>query len=55
MTRLGQVRVRRIGYRSGVRGAGSLFPRDAVLNLPSLGYSWARQRLGGDVLPVRVV
>jgi hypothetical protein len=45
VTGLGQVRVRRIGYRSGVRGAGSLFPRDAVLNLPPLEYSWALQRL----------
>ena len=45
VTRLGEVRVRRIGYRSGVRGAGTLFPRDAVLNLPPLGYSWALQRL----------
>jgi hypothetical protein len=45
VTRLGRVRVRRIAYRSGVRGAGSLFPRDAVLNLPPLGYSWALQRL----------
>jgi hypothetical protein len=45
VTRLGQVRVRRIAYRSGIRGAGSLFPRDAVLNLPPLGYSWALQRL----------
>jgi hypothetical protein len=45
VTRLGEVRVRRIGYRSGVRGAGSLFPRDAVLNLPPLGYSWSLQRL----------
>ena len=45
VTRLGEVRVRRIGYRSGVRGAGSLFPRDAVLNLPPLGYSRALQRL----------
>src|SRR5438105_521744 len=45
VTLLGEVRVRRIGYRSGVRGAGSLFPRDAVLNLPPLGYSWALQRL----------
>jgi hypothetical protein len=45
VTRLGEVRVRRIAYRSGVRGAGSLFPRDAVLNLPPLGYSWALQRL----------
>ena len=45
VTRLGQVRVRRIAYRSGVRGAASLFPRDAVLNLPPLGYSWALQRL----------
>ena len=45
ITGLGAVRVRRIGYRSGVKGAGSLFPRDAVLNLPPLGYSWALQRL----------
>ena len=45
VTRLGKVAVRRIGYRSGVKGAGSLFPRDAVLNLPPGGYSWALQRL----------
>jgi hypothetical protein len=45
VTRLGAVRVRRIAYRSGVRGAGSLFPRDAVLNLPPCGYSWGLQRL----------
>jgi hypothetical protein len=45
VTQLGEVIVRRIAYRSGVRGAGSLFPRDAVLNLPPLGYSWALQRL----------
>ena len=45
VTMLGQVSVRRIGYRSGVKGAGSLFPRDAVLNLPPCGYSWPVQRL----------
>jgi hypothetical protein len=45
VTRVGTVRVRRIAYRSGIRGAGSLFPRDAVLNLPPCGYSWALQRL----------
>jgi len=45
VTTLGAVKVRRIGYRSGIRGAGSLFPRDAVLNLPPLGYSWQVQRL----------
>jgi hypothetical protein len=45
VTRLGEVVVRRIGYRSGIKGAGSLFPRDAVLNLPPCGYSWALQRL----------
>jgi hypothetical protein len=45
VTRLGEVAVRRIGYRSGVKGSGSLFPRDAVLNLPPCGYSWALQRL----------
>ena len=55
VTRLGQVRVRRIAYRSGVRGAGSLFPRDAVLNLPPLGYSWALQRLAEMFCPVRLV
>ena len=37
--------MRRIGYRSGIKGAGSLFPRDAVLGLPPCGYSWALQRL----------
>jgi hypothetical protein len=45
VTRLGEVVVRRIGYRSGIRGVPSLFPRDAVLNLPPLGYSWGLQRL----------
>jgi hypothetical protein len=45
VTRLGEVRVRRIAYRSGIKSAGSLFPRDAVLNLPSCGYSWGLQRL----------
>ena len=45
VTRLGAVVVRRIGYRSGIRGVPSLFPRDAVLNLPPCGYSWGLQRL----------
>jgi hypothetical protein len=45
VTRLGEVVVRRIGYRAGVRGVLSLFPRDAVLNLPPCGYSWGLQRL----------
>ena len=45
VTQLGEVRVRRIAYRSGVKGAGSLFPRDAVLNLPPCRYSWCLQQL----------
>jgi hypothetical protein len=45
VTRLGAVVVRRTGYRSGVKGAGALFPRDGVLNLPPCGYSWQVQRL----------
>ena len=45
VTRLGEVIVRRIGYRSGIKGAESLFPRDAVLNLPPCGYSWPLQKL----------
>jgi len=45
VTTLGEVRVRRIAYRSGVKGAGSLFPRDGVLNLPPCGYSWPLQHL----------
>jgi hypothetical protein len=45
VTRLGKVFVRRIGYRAGIKGVPSLFPRDAVLNLPPLGYSWGLQRL----------
>jgi hypothetical protein len=28
------MRVRRIAYRSGIKGVLSLFPRDAVLNRP---------------------
>ena len=45
VTTLGEVSVRRIAYRSGVKGAGSLFPRDAVLNLPPAGYSWQLRQL----------
>jgi hypothetical protein len=45
VTTLGEVSVRRIAYRSGVKGVPSLFPRDAVLNLPPVGYSWQLQRL----------
>jgi hypothetical protein len=45
VTVLGAVTVRRIAYRSGVRGVPSLFPRDAVLSLPPCGYSWQLQRL----------
>jgi hypothetical protein len=45
VTTLGAVKVRRIGYRAGIRGVPSLFPRDAVLNLPPCGYSWQLQRL----------
>jgi hypothetical protein len=45
VTTLGAVSVRRIGYRAGARGVPSLFPRDAVLNLPPCGYSWQLQRL----------
>ena len=45
VTTLGPVVVARIAYRSGVKGAGALFPRDAALGLPPCGYSWALQRL----------
>jgi len=45
VTTLGAVKVRRIGYRSGVTGAGSLFPRDGLLDLPPCGYSWQLQQL----------
>jgi len=45
VTVLGEVRVERIGYRAGVKGVPSLFPRDAVLSLPLAGYSWQLQRL----------
>ena len=44
-TTAGEVRVTRIGYRSGVKGVPALFPRDAVLNLAPLSYSWQLQRL----------
>lgn len=45
VTTLGEVSVRRIAYRAGVKGVPSLFPRDAVLNLPPCCYSWRLQRL----------
>ena len=45
VTGLGPVVVRRVAYRAGVKGVGSLFPRDAVLNLPPCGYSWPLQQL----------
>jgi hypothetical protein len=45
VTTLGAVRVRRVAYRSGVKGVPSLFPRDGVLGLPPLGYSWQLQQL----------
>jgi hypothetical protein len=45
VTTVGEVRVRRIAYRSGVKGVLSLFPRDAALNLPPDEYSWQLQRL----------
>ena len=43
VTTVGQVRVRRAGYRA--KGVPALFPRDAVLNLPLRRYSWHLQRL----------
>jgi hypothetical protein len=45
VTVLGPVRVRRIGYRAGVRGVRALFPADAALNLPRRRYSWGLQQL----------
>jgi len=45
VTTLGTVSVERTAYRSRVPGAGSLFPRDAVLDLPACSYSWRLQRL----------
>ena len=45
VTTLGQVRVRRIGYRAKSRGVPALFPRDAALNLPPRRYSWYLQYL----------
>ena len=45
VTTVGEVRVRRIGYRAKARGVPALFPRDAALNLPPRGYSWQLQRL----------
>ena len=42
-----------MAYRG--RGSRSLFPRDAVLNLPPRGYSWGLQRLAEMFVPVRVL
>ena len=53
LTVLGDVRVRRVAYRSG-EGVPALHPRDAVLNLPPGGFSWQVRKLAemtsaGDV------
>ncbi len=45
VTTVGEVRVRRIGYRARGKGGPALFPRDAVLNLPLCCYSWRLQQL----------
>ena len=45
VTTVGEVKVRRIGYRPKVKGVPALFPRDAVLNLPPRCYSWRLQQL----------
>lgn len=45
LTVLGDVRVRRVAYRSGGRGVPALHPRDAVLNLPPGGFSWQVRKL----------
>ena len=45
LTVLGDVRVRRVAYRSGDKGVPALHPRDAVLNLPPGGFSWQVRKL----------
>ena len=45
LTVLGDVRVRRVAYRSGGKGVPALHPRDAVLNLPPGGFSWQVRKL----------
>jgi hypothetical protein len=45
LTVLGDVRVRRVAYRSGGTGVPALHPRDAVLNLPPGGFSWQVRKL----------
>ncbi len=45
LTVLGDVRVRRVAYRSGDKSVPALHPRDAVLNLPPGGFSWQVRRL----------
>ncbi|HET7246175.1 MAG TPA: ISKra4 family transposase [Streptosporangiaceae bacterium] len=45
LTVLGDVRVRRVAYRSGGGGVPALHPRDAVLNLPPGGFSWQVRKL----------
>lgn len=45
VTTVGDVTVRRIGYRAKTAGVPALFPRDAALNLPPRSYSWQLQRL----------
>jgi hypothetical protein len=45
LTMLGDVRIRRVSYRSGQAGVPGLHPRDAVLNLPPGGFSWLVRKL----------
>jgi len=45
VTTVGEVRVRRVAYRSRKKGVGDLHWRDCVLNLPGCSFSWQLQRL----------
>jgi hypothetical protein len=54
VTRLGQVRVRRIAYRSGVRG-GVAVPARCGAEPAAAGVFLGAAAAGGDVLPVRLV
>lgn len=55
VTRLGEVAVRRIGYRSGVKGAGVAVPAGCGAEPAAVRVFLGSAAAGGDVLPVRVL
>jgi hypothetical protein len=55
VTRLGEVVVRRIAYRSGIKGGGVALPARCGAEPAAVRVFLGAAAAGGDVLPVRVV